>query len=123
MASINSFYRINKSKNDDSYDRLSYSTHSKGAVYGWLSPSGEFRESGNGEDLLKKIKWIILDDYLDQYLESVPGDYERKPKDLMQEEYFGMKQLGYAKIEGTKVSYLGILTIEQLNWLQSDDEQ
>lgn len=122
MASLNSFYKINKArKRDDHCDHLSYSTHRGKPVYGWLSPLGEFRDALVEKDLIKKIKWIILDDYLDQYLESVPADYERKPKDLMQEEYFGMKHLGYAKVEGTSVSYFGLPSAEQLNWIQ--DEQ
>ena len=44
------------------------------------------------------IRWIVLDDYLDEYMATCAADYDTKPYGMLQEEYFVMKILGFVKV-------------------------
>ena len=44
------------------------------------------------------IRWIVLDDYLDEYMATCAADYDTKPYGMLQEDYFVMKFLGFVKV-------------------------
>ena len=44
------------------------------------------------------IRRIIFQDYMDEYLNTPASFYDKKPKGMLQEEYFAMKYLGFVKV-------------------------
>lgn len=70
---------------------------------GYISREGKIYEceSCQHESI---IRWIVLEDYLDEYVGTKASDYDHQPRGMLQEEYFAMKILDFVKVssfEGT----------------------
>lgn len=69
------------------------------------------------------IRQIVLKEYLDEYLKVPASFYDHKPQGTLQEEYFAMKYLGFAKVSAFRNAPTKriLFFYDKLTWKQSNE--